>query len=110
MYTHLRKIVYLKKGGQIPKYLPGGSIDQKKQQAIQNFRQNHANELTGFENDDTILNMLMSQQINDEETLDGRVNAADFTQSVLDENGVTLEQANDKVAELKERGVIQEPK
>ena len=44
-YTKLRKIVKFQVGG--------------KAQAIAQFRANHASELTGYENDDIIWNMLM---------------------------------------------------
>lgn len=92
-YKKLRKIVKLQVGG--------------KAQAIAQFRANHASELTGYENDDMIWNMLMAQPIDDsepEEILPDTQKQQAFLKQEMKSQGITQEDLAQRKADLESRG------
>lgn len=92
-YKKLRKIVKLQVGG--------------KAQAIAQFRANHASELTGYENDDMIWNMLMAQSIDDsepEEILPDTQKQQAFLNQEMTSQGITQEDLAQRKADLESRG------
>ena len=92
-YKKLRKIVKLQVGG--------------KAQAIAQFRANHASELTGYENDDLIWNMLMSQPIDDsepEEVLPDTQKQQAFLKQEMKSQGIAQNDLAQRKADLESRG------
>ena len=89
-------------GGKIPKLLNGAQL-----KAVQQFKINHASELTGLENDEAIWNMIAAQPIDDseEEAFDSE-ELTKKNESLAAANGMSVAQMQAKGNELKERGVI----
>lgn len=93
-YSKIRKVPKLQSGAKL--------------KAIEQYKVNHASELTGYENDDMIWGMIMSNPIDDseEENLNFDYAAQNkFVQQEAEKNGINLSEAK---SNLQNRGVIKE--
>lgn len=93
-YSKIRKVPKLQSGARL--------------KAIEQYKVNHASELTGFENDDMIWDMIMNNPIDDseEENLNFDYAAQNkFVQQEAEKNGINLSEAK---SDLQNRGIIKE--
>lgn len=108
--------IRLRTGGKIPKLIDGNrlvQLAQKNKSMITQFRQNHATDLTGLESDENIMNMILSQPIDDSEDeirhFESLEQIAEKTKKLKGDSGLSDLELNARKLDLANRDLMKDP-